>query len=146
MSEFTKTLNILEKVVGYWTSPLEWNRRQGKVLHWFSSTKLLPWLIVLLFCGFQVLTCSLLLGLQFFGLVQLPMVNILFFLGVWALQGIAFLVEMAKLLCGRIAAQVFGEFLVIDKRSKEGNLIYDIVYPLVTNVACQLSDNSIDMP
>lgn len=124
MSEFIKTLNVLEQATGYyWTCPLEWNSRQGKVLYYPPSKKLLPWLIVFPFCGFQVVTCTLVLALQFYGLMHLPLMNVLLVFAVGVIQAFAFLVEMAKLLCGKITAQVFGELLVLHRRSTEGNFI-----------------------
>lgn len=123
MSEFKRTLNVLEQLTSYWTSPLEWNSRQGKVLYCSSRKKLLPWLIVLLFCGIQVTTCCLVLGLQFFGMMHLPMMNILFAMGLCGFQAFTFFVEVAKLLCGKMNSQVFGELLVLDGMFKKANFV-----------------------
>lgn len=55
--------------------------------------------------------------------MNLPMMNVLFVFGICGLQTFEITVEMAKLLVGKITAQVFGEFFVLDKRSIEGNFI-----------------------
>lgn len=121
MSEFKKALDALEQSTGYyWTAPLQWDHRQGKLAYIPPSRKLLPWLMVLLLCGNQIMASWVVLGLQLFGLVNLPMLNILIVFGIGGLEGFAFLVEMAKVLAGKLIAFVFGELLNLEKQWKEG--------------------------
>lgn len=112
-----------------WRNPLEWDVTSKKLIVNPPSTKLIPWLMVVIWYLVSINILSILLLLfQLFGFIHIPLTNLLVLFMVFALFAFVIYLEGIFYLYGDSTAAILNKFAVLEKKLSKLNLLTKLLF------------------